>query len=101
MPQPAVRVVRPRLFGVWRVVAIGTAGGGRLVPPASGRRVELEFAEPVDGQARVSGYAGVNRFNGPYSLSLGEREEACADFAQAKSLNIKEAAGFWALNCGG
>lgn len=40
-------------------------------------------------------------FRGRARLSLGEREAACTDFAQAKSLNIKEAEGFWALNCGG
>jgi heat shock protein HslJ len=69
---PAATLERPSIFGVWKVVAIETAGGGRLVPPTSGRPVELEFAAPVDGQARVNGYAGVNRFGGPYSHSLGE-----------------------------
>lgn len=74
-PQPPAETVeRPSIFGVWRVVAIETVGGGRLEAPTSGRRVELEFAAPVDGQARVSGFAGVNRFSGPYSLSLGERD---------------------------
>jgi heat shock protein HslJ len=62
---------RPTIVGVWRVTGID-AGGATLKAPALNEPIAIEFAGVEGTKARVSGFAGVNRFSGTYSFSLGE-----------------------------